>query len=151
MVSFWCFEAIVIVMTRLYILIIFDIKKIPRSIWNSSTHFRKKSKEPSRYLVVRQKYVIHPQNLWTSQNFLESNASALVGISPSAGNTPCHFFFINFFLAKNAFMFFFFCICASIRIGWKTRCLPYAGFFKFFILDGGWSYFIGMFQLTKQL
>ena len=36
-------------MTRLYILITFDMKKIPRSIWKSSTLFRKKGKEPSGY------------------------------------------------------------------------------------------------------
>mgnify|MGYP007123534740 CR=1 FL=1 len=91
--TFGALFAKVIDMTRLYILIIFDIKKIPRSIWNSSTHFRKKGKEPIRYVVVRQKYVIHPKNFWTSQNFPESNASALARYFSLCRGYPLPFFF----------------------------------------------------------
>ena len=59
----------VIIMTRLYILIIFEEKKKDSQIYLKflPTFQEKKGKEPIRYVVVRQKYVIHPENFWTSQ------------------------------------------------------------------------------------
>ena len=58
--TFGALFAKVIDMTRLYILIIFNIKKDYRSIGNSSTHFRKKGKEPIIYVVVMKKISYTP-------------------------------------------------------------------------------------------
>ena len=118
-------------MTRLYILIIFDIKKIPRSIWNSSTHFRKKGKEPIRYVVVRQKYVIHPKNFWTSQNFPESNASALARYFSLCRGYALPFFF----LAKNACMF----LSVSVLLSALVERLGVSRMRDFFILYLRWK------------
>ena len=98
-------------MTRLYILIIFDIEKIPRSIRNSSTHFRNKGSEPIRYVVVRQKYVIHPQICWTSQNFPESNASARARYFSLCRGYPLHFFLFIFFFWQKMLVCFFLYRC----------------------------------------
>ena len=133
-------------MTRLYILIIFDIKKITRSIWNSSAHLGK-GKEPISYMVVRKKYVIHPKNFETSKTFWRAMLAHLQGISPSAGGIP-HKFKKKMFLAKNACTFFLY-IGASICIGRETLFLPYAGFLLFLIWDGSWSYLIVIFQMAK--
>ena len=138
----------VIDMTRLNILIIFDIKKIPRSIWNSSTHFRKKGKEPIRYVVVRQKHAIHHQNFWTSQNFPESNTSALARYFSLGGGTPCHLFYFKFFFNKKCFYVLFLHWCFFPH--WlRYSVSPICRIFLFSFWDWEWSYFIGMFQLAK--
>ena len=93
-------------MTRLYIFIIFDIKKICRSIWNSSAHFRKKGKEPMRYVVVKKNYVIHPKNFWTSQNFPESIASAPSRYFSLCRGYPLPIFFNDVFGKKCLHVFF---------------------------------------------
>jgi hypothetical protein len=54
------------------------------------------------------------------------------------------------FLAKNACMFFFFCIGASICIVRGSLFLSYEGFFLFLIWDGSWSYPIVIFQLVNN-
>ena len=105
----------VIDMTILYILIIFYIKKIiPRSIWNFSAQFRKKGKEPIRYMVVRKKYSIHPKISGQAKTFWREMLAHLQGISPSAGGTPCQ-------LKKKCFwqkcLYVFLCIGDSICIG----------------------------------
>ena len=123
-------------MTRIYILIIFLYKKTPRSIWNSSAHFRKKGKEPSRYVVVRKKYVIHPKNFCTSQYFPESNASTPARYFSLCRGYPLLFFKKDFWQKK---LVFFFCIGASICIGRETLFLPYA---RFFIPYLRWKLFI---------
>ena len=68
-----------------------------------------------------------------AKTFRRAILAHLQGISFSAGVPPAIFFILIFFSTKNAFMFCF-CIGASIRIGWETRCLPYAGFFLILFL-----------------
>ena len=135
-------------MARLKFLIIMYIKKIPRSIWNSTAHFRKKGKEPIRYVVVRKNMLYTPNISVQAKTFRRALLAHLQGISPSAGGTPCQFLFYNVF-AKNACIFF--CIGASICIGQESLFLLYAGFFLFLIWDGSWSYLIVIFQLAKLL
>ena len=63
------------------------IKKIPRSVGNSSAHFRKKGKEPIRYVKLGKPPKISGQ----ATTFRRAMLAHLQGISPSAGGTPCQF------------------------------------------------------------
>ena len=127
--TFGVFFAKVIDMTRLYILIIFYIKKRFPDLCEILLHISgKKGKEPIRYMVVMTKYVIHPKNFWTSQIFPESNVSA-----PARYFSLCRVYLLPIF-SKNVFgqkcLYVFLCIGASICIGRETLFLPYAEFFN---------------------
>ena len=113
-----------------------------------------KSKESIRYVVVRPKYVIHPNNSWTSQNFPKSNASPLAKyFSRCWGYWLLFFlflFFLNFLCWQKILVCFFLYWC-FYPLWLRDWVSPVCNFFKFFIWNGSWSYFIVMLQFAKKI
>ena len=80
-------------MTRLYILIKkIYIKKIPRSIWNSFTHFRKKRQRAFKISELGKNILYIPKISGQAKTFQRAMLAHLQGISPCSGGTWCHFF-----------------------------------------------------------
>ena len=118
-------------MKILYNSIIFDMKKYSQIFLKFLCTFQEKRQRV---------YKISGQ----AKTFRRAMLAHLQGIFPSAGGTPCHFFFY-FFLFGNKCLVVFLCIGVFICIGLETLFLPYAGFFLFLIWDGSWSYLIVLF------
>ena len=68
-------------------------------------------------MVVRKKNVIHPKNLWTSQNFPESNASAPARYFSLCRGYNCQFFFFMFLEKK---WLYFFLLYRCFYLQWSN-------------------------------
>ena len=115
--TFGALFAKVIDMTRLYILIFFDIKKRLQIYLRFLRRFQEKRQRAYNICGSEEKNKLYTHKIsGQTKTFRRAMLAHLQSISPSTGGTPA-IFFLNLIFVGKKYLYVFFCIGASVRIG----------------------------------